>query len=88
MDERVLSPSAEDREILTHIIIWSDLITQWTGRYPQLAVERPGYPHIPSMPLFLLFDLVVPGPSSPCFSVISSLRPSLAKNFRDICLMM
>ena len=88
MDERVLSPSAEDREILTHIIIWSDLITQWTGRYPQLAVERPGYPHIPSMPLFLLFDLVVPGLFYLCFCVINSLRSSLAKNQRNIWLSM
>ena len=43
---------------------------------------------MPSMLLFLLFGMVVPGPSSPCFSVTSSLIPILENNRKDILLRM
>ena len=88
MDRNILSPSTEERENLTHVSIWSNVMAQWNGSYPQLVVKRLGDPHIPSMTLFLLFDLVVPGLFYLCFCVISSLRSSLAKNQRNIWLSM
>ena len=45
-------------------------------------MDSPGEAHMPYMALFLLSGLVVLGPSVPCLSVISSLRPSFEKNYR------
>ena len=53
-----------------------------------MVEERPGDPQIPSMALFIFFDMVVPGPFSRYFSFFSYLRPSLANKWRDLWLSM
>ena len=47
---------------------------------------RPGGPHIPSMELISLLDLVDYGPSDPFLSIMSSLSPSSEKYWRDLWL--
>ena len=49
-------------------------------------VARPRDPHMPSMAFFFLLDMVDPGPSYKCFSVMGYLSPSLEKYLRDLWL--
>ena len=79
-DGRFLSPRELDRDIFTCISLWPELRPWLTGIHPQVVVERPGYHHMTSMDFFSLLDLVVPGPSSQCLSLISYLSPIFDNN--------
>ena len=47
-------------------------------------VVSPGDPHMKSMALLFMLDLVDPGPSDPCLSVTSSLIPRLEKYLKVV----
>ena len=51
-----------------------------------MVVVGPGEPHMLSMALLSLLDLLDPGPSDPCLSVMSSLSPILENYWRGLWL--
>ena len=88
LDGRFLSPRALDRDIYTYIGQWSELRPWLNGRYPQVVVERPGDHCMPAIEFIFLLDIVIPGPLSSCFPLISYLSPIFENNRQDLWLRM